>query len=88
MLNTETNLKTLIASFIRHVHAEAGESIRHITVTVHGQQEHFEPDRRIQHLAAEKTPGVATLSYQEMSLEGPIENLVVFIASSRRPMRL
>ncbi|MGN7719439.1 hypothetical protein [Chitinophaga sp. 22620] len=88
MLNTETNLKTLIAGFIRRMHAESGESIRHITVTVHGRQEHFEPDRRIQHLAAENTPGVATISYQEMSLEGPIDNLVVFIASSRRPMRL
>ncbi|RPD40242.1 hypothetical protein [Chitinophaga barathri] len=85
MQQTETSLRKLISGFLRHVHAEAGDSIKHISVTVHGQLYHLEDGRYTEQLATCKMPGAKSLYYQSLQVEGPIDNMVTLIATSRRP---
>lgn len=88
MQETNQELHSVISQFIHHLHATGGNSISHVTVTVHGELQHFVPDRRISHFSVNKMDGVAELSYQDMEVEAPIANMVTIIATGKKPQPL
>ena len=85
MQTSSQELRKVISQFIHHLHETGGSSISHVTVTVHGELQHFVPDRRINHFSVTKMDGVAELSYQDMELEAPIANMVTLIATDKKP---
>lgn len=86
MQETNRQIRSVISQFIHRLHETSGSSISHVTVTVHGQLQHFVPDRRINHFSVTKMEGVAQLSYQDMELEeAPITNMITIIATEKKP---
>jgi hypothetical protein len=85
MPETNQEIRSIISQFIHHLHETCGNAISHVTVTVHGELQHFFPDRRIQHFSVTKMEGVAELSYQDIELEAPIANMVTIIATQKKP---
>lgn len=77
----EEQLRAVIAGFIRQLHETGGNSISHVTVTVHGELQHFSPDREINAIPVTKIRGVSSLSYQEMPIEAPLANRVTIITT-------
>ncbi|MRG46329.1 hypothetical protein GFS24_14495 [Chitinophaga sp. SYP-B3965] len=78
-------IRSIISQFIHRLHETSGNAISHVTVTVHGELQHFVPDRRISHFSVTKMDGVAELSYQDMELEAPITNMITIIATEKKP---
>lgn len=85
MQATSQEICAIISQFIHRLHETGDTSISHVTVTVHGELQHFVPDRRISHFAVNKMEGVAELSYQDMELEAPIANMITFVATAKKP---
>lgn len=71
---------TTISRFLNDLHVQEGSSITHVTVTVHGHDAHFVPGRETHRLDVTRMKGFATLAYQEMTLEAPVDNTVMMIA--------
>ncbi|WP_341834186.1 hypothetical protein WJU16_14385 [Chitinophaga pollutisoli] len=76
-----------ISRFLNDLHRQEGRNISHVTVTVHGSPSHFVPGRDIHQLEVTRTKGYNTLAYQEMTLESPVNNMVMMIAHSPEPIR-
>jgi hypothetical protein len=85
MQETTQQLKSVISQFIHLLHEASGNSISHVTVTVHGQLQHFVPERRINTFAVSKIEGVTQLCYQDMEIEAPIPNMITIIATDKQP---
>lgn len=83
MLAINYEIRSIIAEFIQNLH-NTGGAISHVTVAVHGEPQHFVPDRPIHHFDVTKMEGTARLSYQDMKLEAPIENLVTILATEKQ----
>lgn len=82
MQQTKTNLRQQISGFLRHMHAEAGNSIQHVTIVVHGQPWQLEDDLYTEQLTVSKMEGASSLSYQQFRLaDAPIDNNITFIAT-------
>ena len=77
------SLRRQISGFLRHIHAEAGNSIRHITIIVHGQPDCLEDGLYTEHLSLAKPQGAQALSYQHFKLDGPIDNMVTLVATRK-----
>lgn len=73
---------TTISRFLSDLHFQEGRNITHVTVTVHGRESHFLPDREVYHLAVNRIKGHTSLAYQEMTIDSPVENTVMLIALS------
>ena len=88
MLQTDTStpheeaLRAVITGFIRQLHETGGNSISHVTVTVHGELKHFSSGREVNAVAVTRMAGACTLSYQEMPIEAPLANRVTIITTS------
>ncbi|MBO9152719.1 hypothetical protein ACFOTA_10910 [Chitinophaga sp. GCM10012297] len=81
MQQTETNLRSQIYGFLRHVHAAAGNSIQHVSIVVHGR--HLEDDLYTENLALKKAEGANSLSYQHFRLDAPIDNNITVVSIGR-----
>jgi len=88
MPETNQEIRSIISQFIHRLHETSGNAISHVTVTVHGELQHFVPDRRINHFDVTKMEGVSRLSYQDMELEAPIANMVTIIATEKKPKQV
>lgn len=77
----EEELRSIIARFIQQLYEVGGSAIRHVTVTLHGQLEHFSTSRHINAIAVRKTDGVTTLCYQDLDVETPIATTVTLVAT-------
>ena len=77
------NLRKHISGFLRHMYAEAGNSIQHVTIIVHGPPDYLEDGLYTQTLSLGKPQGAQALSYQHFKLDGPIDNMVTLVASRK-----
>lgn len=87
MLAINYEIRSIISQFIQSLH-NTGGAISHVTVTVHGELQHFVPDRPIHHFDVTKMEGTARLSYQDMKLDAPIENLVTIVATEKKQQQV
>jgi len=71
---------TTISRFLNDLHRQEGRNISHVTVTVHGQESYFLRGHDVHRLDVTRQKGYATLTYQEMTLEAPVDNTVMMIA--------
>lgn len=85
MQEANQQIRSVISQFLHSLHETCGNSISHVSVTVHGNLQHFVPDRRISHFSVTKMDGVTQLSYQDMELEAPITNMITIIATDKSP---
>lgn len=76
-----------ISRFLDDLHLQEGRNISHVTVTVHGSPAHFVPGRDIHQLEVTRMKGYNTLAYQEMTLESPVNNMVMMIALAPESIR-
>ncbi len=77
----EQELRDVITRFLQDLHETAGPSVRHVTVSVHGEASYLSPDREINAISVNKMQGVSTLSYQEIPVEAPIANIITLIVT-------
>lgn len=80
----EEQLRSIIAGFINQLHETGGNSISHVTVTVHGELQHFSPGREINAIPVTRIRGISRLSYQEMPIEGPLPNMVTIVTTEKK----
>lgn len=80
----EEQLRSIIAGFINQLHETGGNSISHVTVTVHGELQHFSPRREINAIPVTRIRGISRLSYQEMPIEGPLPNMVTIVTTEKK----
>ncbi len=78
------NLRKQISGFLRHMYAEAGNSIQHVTIIVHGQPDYLEDELYTEHLSLGKPQGAQALSYQHFKLDGPIDNMVTLVSTRKK----
>lgn len=78
----EEQLRHIIAGFINQLHETGGNAISHVTVTVHGELQHFSPGRAVNDIPVNKIKGVSRLSYQEVPVQSALPNMVTIIATN------
>ncbi len=77
----EEQLRVVITGFIHQLHETGGDSISHVTVTVHGELKHFSSGREVNAIPVSRIKGASHLSYQEMPIDAPLPNRVTIITT-------
>lgn len=85
MPETSQEIRSTISQFIHRLYEVSDNTISHVTVAIHGELQHFFPDKRISHFSVTKMEGIVELSFQDMELEAPIPNMVTILATEKKP---
>lgn len=80
----EEQLRNIIARFIHQLYENGGHAIRHVTITLHGEAEHFSDNRRVNAIAVRKIQGITTLSYQDLDVNAPIPSTITLVATDNQ----
>lgn len=80
----EEQLRSIITRFIRQLYEAGGQSIRHVTVTLHGEPAFFSDNRNVNAISVRKIQGVTTLSYQDLDVDAPISSTITLVATENQ----